>query len=321
MYNSFVDRMQRSKKASAEIILLKTFQKDTSVLKQLINTKLSYGSKRLRAINSSGPSYETTSRTIIRSVKPPPLSDAEKKDRRQIQNKVNHDASELRRDALQHMAMFFMYGTASFFHVWPASRDQTLQDAASLVNLASVLADRRWESVGNKKHVYGARAWNRLDDLMYEALKKFVTNGNFNTQIDWPWMTSFFSENFEAARLANFFTMDMLSEIHIPSLSRGLNGLVQEQVDLPDKEDWLLNAPATESFRALWGPTEGPIQPVTNRGRSMYAEVDKETGAFAKQPNPETRMTADQERADEEHAAAQRDKGEEMSERQRFAWS
>ncbi|KAH9807800.1 hypothetical protein DFH28DRAFT_937432, partial [Melampsora americana] len=74
----------------------------------LINTKSSYGSKRLWTINSSGPSSEKSSRTIIRSVKPPPLSEAEKKDRRQIQNKVNHDASELHRDALQHMAMFFI---------------------------------------------------------------------------------------------------------------------------------------------------------------------------------------------------------------------
>ncbi|KAH9806739.1 hypothetical protein DFH28DRAFT_940602 [Melampsora americana] len=276
-----------------------------------------YNSKRLRTINASGPSSEKSSRTIIRSVKPPPLSDAEKKDRRQIQNKVNHDASELRRDALQHMAMFFMYGTASFFHVWPASRDQTLQDAASLVNLASILADRRWDSVGDKRHVYGARAWNRLDDLMFDALKKFVSNGNFRTQIDWPWMTSYFSENFEAARLANFFTMDMLSEIHIPSLSRGFNGLVQEQVDLPDKEEWLLNAPATESFRALWGPTEGPTRPVTNRGKSMYVEVDEDTGAFAKQANPDSRMTADQEKADADQAARPRDKGEGSSQGKR----
>ncbi|KAH9806783.1 hypothetical protein DFH28DRAFT_837517, partial [Melampsora americana] len=279
MYNSFVDRLQRSKKTSAEITLLKTFQKDTSILKQLINTKLSYGTKRQRTITTTDPAPSTS------------------KERRQIQNKVNHEASEMRRDAIQQMALFFMYGTASFFHVWPASRDQTMQDAASLVNLASILSDRRWAAVEDEMHVYGARAWNRLDDLMYDALKQFVRNGNFITKIDWPTMTSYFSENFEASRLANLFTLDMLSEIHIPSLSRGLNGLVQEQVDLPDKESWLMNAPATESFRALWGPTEGPLKPVTDRGQSMYNEVDKESGRFVRQPNADSVMTADQEKA------------------------
>ncbi|KAH9814525.1 hypothetical protein DFH28DRAFT_894685, partial [Melampsora americana] len=298
MYNSFVDRLQRSKKTSAEITLLKTFQKDTSVLKQLINTKLSYGNKRHRTITSTEPSPSTSqTRTIIRSVKPEQLTDSQKKDRRQIQNKVNHDASELRREALQHMGLFFMYGTASFFHVWPAARDQTMQDAASLVKLAAVLSDRRWAAVEDQMHVYGARAWNRLDDLMYDALKRFVNNGNFITKIDWPTMTSFFSENFEAARLANVFTLDMLSEIHIPGLSRGLNGLVQEQVDLPEKESWIKNAPATESFRALWGPTEGPLKPVTNRGESMYPEVDPDSRAFVRQANADSTMASDQAKA------------------------
>ncbi|KAH9807366.1 hypothetical protein DFH28DRAFT_848207, partial [Melampsora americana] len=300
MYNSFVDRLQRSKKTSAEITLLKTFQKDTSILKQLINTKLSYGNKRHRTITTTdpeAPSASSSKRTIIRSVKPQKLTESEKKERRQIQNKVNHDASELRRDAIQQMALFFMYGTASFFHVWPAARDQTMQDAASLVNLASILADRRWATVDGEPHVYGARAWNRLDDLMYDALKRFVSNGNFRTQIDWPTMTSYFSENFEAGRLANCFTLDMLSEIHIPSLSRGLNGLVQEQVELPDKENWLQNAPATESFRALWGPTEGPLKPVTDRGQSMYPEVDAESRRFVKKPNADSIMASDQAKA------------------------
>ncbi|KAH9806978.1 hypothetical protein DFH28DRAFT_1156654 [Melampsora americana] len=166
MYSLFVDRLQRSKKTSSEITLLKTFQKDTSVLKQLINTKLSFGTKRFRTITTTEPaaapgsSSQVPSRTIIRSVKPQPLSDVEKKERRQIQNKVNHEASELRREAIQHMGLFFMYGTASFFHVWPVTRDQTLQDAASLVNLASILADRRWAEVEDEKHVYGARCRN-----------------------------------------------------------------------------------------------------------------------------------------------------------------
>ncbi|KAH9806792.1 hypothetical protein DFH28DRAFT_1141596 [Melampsora americana] len=221
-----------------------------------------------------GTSSQVPSRTIIRSVKPQPLTDVEKKERRQIQNKVNHEASELRREAIQHMGLFFMYGTASFFHVWPVTRDQTLQDAASLVNLASILADRRWAAVEDEKHVYGARAWNRLDDIMYDALKRFVVNGNFRTQIDWPTMTAYFSENFEATRLANIFTLDMLSEIHIPGLSRGLNGLVQEQVDLPEKESWLMNAPATE-------------------GRSMYPEADVNR-RFVKRPNADSIMASDQ---------------------------
>ncbi|KAH9814529.1 hypothetical protein DFH28DRAFT_849851, partial [Melampsora americana] len=313
MYSSFVDRLQRSKKTSSEITLLKTFQKDTSVLKQLINTKLSYGTKRFRTITTTEPaaapgtSSQAPSRTIIRSVKPQPLTDVEKKERRQIQNKVNHEASELRREAIQHMGLFFMYGTASFFHVWPVTRDQTLQDAASLVNLASILADRRWAAVEDEKHVYGARTWNRLDDIMYDALKRFVVNGNFRTQIDWPTMTAYFSENFEATRLANIFTLDMLSEIHIPGLSRGLNGLVQEQVDLPEKESWLMNAPATESFRALWGPTEGPLKPVTDRGRSMYPEVDASSGRFAKRPNADSIMPSDQAKSNSKGAGGKDD--------------
>ncbi|KAH9806979.1 hypothetical protein DFH28DRAFT_939890 [Melampsora americana] len=140
---------------------------------------------------------------------------------------------------------------------------------------------------------------------MYEALKRFVVNGNFRTQIDWPTMTAYFSKNFEATRLANIFTLDMLSEIHIPGLSRGLNGLVQEQVDLPEKESWLMNAPATESFRALWGPTEGPLKPVTDRGRSMYPEADASSGRFAKRPNADSIMASDQAKSKSKGAVLQ----------------
>ncbi|KAH9806937.1 hypothetical protein DFH28DRAFT_939964 [Melampsora americana] len=247
LYNKEVDRIQRSGKkgvTQSEIIELKSIHKDQTCLRQLVNTKHRNVSKRLKGTITS---------------KEPTSALAKTKDQeRKIQNQVNSDLSRIRGDSIQAMALFFMYGTASFFHVWPTSREITQHDAAILINLASLLADRRWRAVKDKPHVFGDRAWNRLDALMHQALSKFLNhNGTFRTDINWPSATSFFSSKFDTVHLAHVFTLDVLMETHFPGLSRSIDGSVAPHVNLEDKEKWDIDGPATESFKALMTVNEG----------------------------------------------------------------
>ncbi|KAH9806932.1 hypothetical protein DFH28DRAFT_852696, partial [Melampsora americana] len=244
-YNKEVNKNMRGKKqanSAAEFKQLKAIHKDQTVLRQLVNTQARYTSKRLKGVTGGGNS------TVVKT----------KDQERKIAQTVNHDLSRFRGDAIQALALFLLYGTAAFFHVWPTPRENTQHDAALLINLASILADRRWRKVKGEKHVFGAPAWNRLDDLMYRALKKFLNHNG---------------RKFEASNLAHMFTLDLLMETHRPGLSRGINGLVAPHVKLADQELWLIDGPTTQSFRAIWGTTEGELVRPSEGGSGLYPDV------------------------------------------------
>ncbi|KAH9807071.1 hypothetical protein DFH28DRAFT_1140396 [Melampsora americana] len=283
-YNRAVDKNMRNKKqatSAAEFKELKAIHKDQTVLRQLVNTQARYTSKRLKGVTGGSTS------TVIKT----------KDQERKMAQTVNHDLSRFRGDAIQALALFLLYGTAAFFHVWPTPRENTQHDAALLINLASILADRRWRKVQREKHVFGARAWNRMDDLMYCALKRFLNhNGSMRQEIDWPTMTDYFSRKFEASNLAHMFTLDLLMETHRPGLSRGVNGLVAPHVKLADQELWLIDGPTTQSFRAIWGTTEGELVKPSEGGSGMYPEVSK-SGVRTPHTTAETQMAADKARA------------------------
>ncbi|KAH9806766.1 hypothetical protein DFH28DRAFT_849556, partial [Melampsora americana] len=246
LYNKEAEKIQRSGKkgvSQAEILELKSIHKDQTCLRQLVNTKHRNVSKRLKGTITSKEPTSTLAKT--------------KEQERKIQNQVNSDLSRIRGDSIQAMALFFLYGTASFFHVWPTSQEITQHDAAILINLSSLLANRRWRAVKDKPHVFGDRAWNRLDALMHQALSKFLNhNGDFRTDINWPSATSFFSSKFDTVHLAHVFTLDVLMETHFPGLSRSIDGSVAPHVNLEDKEKWDIDGPATESFKALMAVNE-----------------------------------------------------------------
>ncbi|KAH9814523.1 hypothetical protein DFH28DRAFT_1127573 [Melampsora americana] len=283
-YNREVDRNMRNKKqatSAAEFKQLKAIHKDQTVLRQLVNTQARYTSKRLKGVTGGSGS------TVVKT----------KDQERKIAQTVNHDLSRFRGDAIQALALFLLYGTAAFFHVWPTPRENTQHDAALLINLASILADRRWAKVKGEKHVFGARAWNRLDDLMFRALKRFLNhNGSIKHEIDWPSMTDYFSRKFEASNLAYMFTLDLLMETHRPGLSRGINGLVAPHVKLVDQEMWLIDGPTTQSFRAIWGTTEGELVKASEGGSGLYPEVSK-NGVRTPHATAETQMAEDLARA------------------------
>ncbi|KAH9807317.1 hypothetical protein DFH28DRAFT_1139527 [Melampsora americana] len=69
------------------------------------------------------------------------------------------------------------------------------------------------------------------------------------------------------------FMLDLLTETHRPGLSLGLDGCVMDHVQVDSVKLFKLNSPAMESFRALWGQTEGPAYPVTDRGASLYPKL------------------------------------------------
>ncbi|EGG01255.1 uncharacterized protein MELLADRAFT_67208 [Melampsora larici-populina 98AG31] len=298
-YNREDSKNMRRKKTgnnAQEIAELKAIQKDQTCLRQLVNTKHRNVSKRLKGSD--------TSTTVAKT----------KAEERKIAQVINHDLSRFRGDAIQAMSLFFLYGTASFFHVWPTTRDTTQHDAALLINLSAILHERRWRNVEDKKHVFGCRAWNRLDSLMHRALKRFITeNGDFRNDIDWPALTGYFSRKFDPTNIAQAFTLDLMMEMQRPGLSRGLNGLVQPHVKLEDSEKWLMDGPATQSFRALWGPTEGKLVNPVDGGGSMYPEVN-ENGRHTLHHTNETRMAADKAKAATEEPGNEESSEEESSE-------
>ncbi|KAH9814516.1 hypothetical protein DFH28DRAFT_894850, partial [Melampsora americana] len=277
LYNKEAEKIQRSGKkgvSQAEILELKSIHKDQTCLRQLVNTKHRNVSKRLKGTITPKEPTSTLAKT--------------KEQERKIQNQVNSDLSRIRGDSIQAMALFFLYGTASFFHVWPTSREITQHDAAILINLSSLLANRRWQAVKDKPHVFGDRAWNRLDALMHQALSKFLNhNGDFRTDINWPSATSFFSSKFDTVHLAHVFTLDVLMETHFPGLSRSIDGSVAPHVNLEDKEKWDIDGPATESFKALMAVNES--------GGGHQDETSSESENEADEDSPEDEEEEDDE--------------------------
>ncbi|KAH9807192.1 hypothetical protein DFH28DRAFT_1089887 [Melampsora americana] len=267
---------------------MKASQKSESVLYQLINDRNKHSSARLKSIAGSKASKQIASTSTAPS-QPSKSSDKDK----HLAAQSLRDVADFKKECLQYLSLFLMYGTAAFFHVWPAYREQTMPESATLIQLASLLCDRRFDRCGDEQHVFGARAWNRLDQLMFDSLKMFITDaGTFKRDIKWSEMTRHFYLNFDVKKLAGLYMLDILTETHRPGLSVGINGLVMDQIELKDDQLVKLNDPTSQTFRSMWGPTEGPLHPVADRGAGLYPEVDKH-GRITRPHNPQTRYAAD----------------------------
>ncbi|KAH9807148.1 hypothetical protein DFH28DRAFT_916943, partial [Melampsora americana] len=158
------------------------------------------------------------------------------------------------------------------FHLWPAKHAQSMQEGALLIHLTSMLCTRRRDRVDEEYWGYGRRAWNRMDNHMFKTLRKFMTaDGDFVEDIDWPTMTATFQEEFSTVKIAHLLVLDMQCEICLPGLSRSLTGGVAPPPKDKDRPRQLLR-PDQVKFRRLFGPTEGAIHPVSNRGVGLHPE-------------------------------------------------
>ncbi|KAH9807144.1 hypothetical protein DFH28DRAFT_939272 [Melampsora americana] len=270
---------------------MKASQKSESVLFQLINDRNKHDSGRVKSIAGG-----KANKAINSAATPSQSSSANDKDK-SLAAKNSRDVHDFKKECLQYLSLFLMYGTAAFFHVWPSYKDQTMAESALLINLASLVSDRRYERCGDDPHVFGARAWNRLDELMFRSLKMFITDaGTFRKDIQWSDMTRHFYTEFDVKKLASLYMLDILTETHRPGLSLGIDGQTLDHIKVKDEMVTKLNHPLSEPFRALWGPTEGPLNPVADRGASLYPEVDSQ-GNLTRPHNPQTQMAADQAKA------------------------
>ncbi|KAH9807130.1 hypothetical protein DFH28DRAFT_1089987 [Melampsora americana] len=271
---------------------MKANQKSETVLYQLFNDRNKHETARVKTI-AGGKASKAIGST---SAAPSQSAGVGEKDKT-LSAKNSRDVADFKKECLQYLSLFLMYGTASFFHVWPSYKDQTMPESALLINLASLVCDRRYERCGDEPHVFGARAWNRLDELMFNSLKMFVTDaGTFKQDIKWSDMTRHFYVEFDVKKLAALYMLDLLTETHRPGLSLGIEGQVMDHIRVKDDLIVKMNDPMSEPFRAIWGPTEGPLNPVADRGASLYPEVNSD-GTLRRPHNPQTQMAADQARA------------------------
>ncbi|KAH9806828.1 hypothetical protein DFH28DRAFT_1141503 [Melampsora americana] len=285
---------------------MKALQKNGSVLVQLYNDRNKYNSGKVKSISGS-KTAKTIAPTQSTSSQSANITEEDKK----VSAQTSRDIMEFKKECLHYLALFLMYGTASFFHAWPTFKDVSMPESALFVNLASLLADRRYDLCGDEQHKFGDRAWNRLDELMFKTLKMFITDsGQFRKDIKWSEMTKVFYTDFDVKKMAGLFMLDLLSETHKPGLSLGLKGLVLDHVELKDGELKKMNGPENQSFRALWGPTEGPLQPVSDRGASLYPEVDSQGRIRSKETSTAQKDASDSEG---EEGSGEESSGEEES--------
>ncbi|KAH9807157.1 hypothetical protein DFH28DRAFT_916912 [Melampsora americana] len=163
-----------------------------------------------------------------------------------------------------------------------AKHAQSMQEGALLIHLTSLLCTRRRDRVDEEYWGYGRRAWNRMDNHMFKTLRKFMTDdGDFVEDIDWPTMTATFQEEFSTVKIAHLLVLDMQCEICLPGLSRSLTGGVAPPPKDKDRPRQLLR-PDQVKFRRMFGPTEGAIHPVSNRGVGLHPEKQ------VSQENPST---------------------------------
>ncbi|KAH9806650.1 hypothetical protein DFH28DRAFT_1142564, partial [Melampsora americana] len=289
VHNGLLMKAEKRGETVRKLKSMKANQKSESVLYQLMNDRNKHETYRVKSIAASKSSKQVASGSAT------PSQSASTTDReKSLSAKNSRDVADFKKECLQYLSLFLMYGTAAFFHVWPAYKDQSMPESAMLIHLASLVCDRRYERCGYEAHVFGARAWNRLDELMFSSLRLFVTDaGTFRSDIKWADMTKHFYVEFDVKKLAGLFMLDLLTETHRPGLSVGLNGQVMEHIRVKDEHILKMNDPLSETFRAMWGPTEGPLLPVTDRGSSLYPEVDR-LGNLKRPHNPQTQMAADQ---------------------------
>ncbi|EGF97282.1 uncharacterized protein MELLADRAFT_70094 [Melampsora larici-populina 98AG31] len=272
VHNGLIKKAELAKLRIRDIRQMKSDHKTNSVLHQLFNDRNKFSSGNLKSI--AGPSKPAKTITSVSGSQSSQSANPKVVKEKLVSADTSRDISNVKKQCLLNLALFLLYGTAGLFHALPNYKEQSMPESAMIVFLASILADRRFNKFNELPHSYGDQAWNRLDNLMFTSLKRFLTNsGQFNTRIKWNEMTNHFHQEFEEKKLEALFMLDLLTETRRPGLTIGLDGLVLDHVNIDNVKLMKMNAPATESFRVLWGPTEGPPQPVTDRGRNLYPDV------------------------------------------------
>ncbi|KAH9806879.1 hypothetical protein DFH28DRAFT_940100 [Melampsora americana] len=313
VYNGIINKAVSKGTSKKVLASMKSSQKAASVLQQLYNDRNQYTSAGVKSLpgGSKPPPLIASSHPPTANAEP---AQAEKAANDKVSAETSRDISNTKKQCLHSLALFLMFGTAGLFHVLPNWKEASMPETATLLHLSSILSDRRYEMCKDEPHPFGARAWNRLDDLMYRSLRRFIDeNGRFKPQsrVNWNDMTLYFQEEFSVKKLAPMFMLDLLSETHRPGLSLGLDGRVMHHVEVESVKLYKLNSPAMESFRALWGQTEGPAYPVTDRGASLYPE----TGVGSRPPaNPAIDADGEADVSDENDDDASRDDFESMDE-------
>ncbi|EGF97066.1 uncharacterized protein MELLADRAFT_88314 [Melampsora larici-populina 98AG31] len=279
VHNGLIKKAEIAKLRIRDIRQMRSEHKTNSVLHQLFNDRNKFTSGNLKSI--AGPSKSAKSITSSANVQSSQSANAKPAEEKSLSADTSRDISNVKKQCLLNLALFLMYGTAGLFHALPNYKEQSMPESAMIIFLASTLADRRFNKFNELPHSYGDRAWNRLDNLMFTSLKRFLTNSEF-----------------EEKKLAALFMLDLLTETHQPGLTIGLNGLVLDHVNIDNVKLMKMNAPATESFWALWGPTEGPLQPVSDRGRNLYPEVSGDKS----QVNDKAPVDEEEDGSDSEHS-------------------
>ncbi|KAH9806893.1 hypothetical protein DFH28DRAFT_918681, partial [Melampsora americana] len=193
-----------------------------------------------------------------------------------ISKQANDDTYELRRQALQALACFFMFGTSGLFHCWGWSKEQKMTDAGILIHMSTILAQRRQKKANHEPHVFYQRAWSRLDHHIYSILRKFISPKDptsFRKKVDWPSMTATFQSEFSHTTLAYLFTLDLCMEMHSPLSSRTPDGSVAPDFEYNKKRAKTAPLSITETFRSVFSATEGQPVPVTDPS-ALWKEKD-----------------------------------------------
>ncbi|KAH9806929.1 hypothetical protein DFH28DRAFT_939957 [Melampsora americana] len=215
----------------------------------------------------------------------------------EIEKAANEETYEFRRLALQTLALFFMFGTSGLFHVWVWKKEQKMTDAASMIHLSSVLAQRRKNNSSSEPHVFYQRAWSRLDHHMFTILREFITDkGDFKRTLDWPKLTSMFHDRFAPTTLCYLYSLDLCLEIHAPLSTRAPDGSKAPDFDINQRKKGPALIPITETFKSVWPSTSGEPVPVTDP-KQMYIEAD---GSRVTKNNPLKAITQAKEKARKE---------------------
>ncbi|EGF97079.1 uncharacterized protein MELLADRAFT_114610 [Melampsora larici-populina 98AG31] len=217
--------------------------------------------------------------------------------------KDNSCIKQLVRDQLKVKKLAIKGAEQGLLHVWPGSHDQSMHEGALLINFTSLLVGRRRSKVDaeeiDEAWGYGSRAWNHMDNHMFKILKLVMTRDRvFRSEVHWPTMTDTFRTEFNSTKLAHILTLDIQCEICLPGLSRSLTGKVAPPVKDKDKAQQLLR-PSQVHFQKMFGPTEGDLHPVRNRGQGLHPEkqVSNEnpsTSTFTPQANAVSQRTKNQ---------------------------
>ncbi|KAH9806898.1 hypothetical protein DFH28DRAFT_1141224, partial [Melampsora americana] len=215
----------------------------------------------------------------------------------EIEKAANEETYEFRRLSLQTLALFFMFGTSGLFHVWVWKKEQKMTDAASMIHLSSVLAQRRKNTSSSEPHVFYQRAWSRLDHHMFTILREFITDeGDFKRTLDWPKLTTMFHDRFAPTTLCYLYSLDLCLEIHAPLSTRAPDGSKAPDFDINQRKKGPALILITETFKSVWPSTSGEPVPVTDP-KQMYIEAD---GSRVTKNNPLKAISQAKEKARED---------------------